>query len=225
MKRDSEIQKNVMEELGHIHSLNASEVGVSVRNGIVTLSGYVKSYPAKVTIGRAVLSIKNVRGIAEELQVRLSDEDKIDDSNIAQAALYSLEWHSGLDPDKIQLMVEDGVVTITGTVDWDYQRKHAQKTVGNIMGVKNVINNLRLRVRPLPEQVMDKIKAAFLRNANIDAASIHVVLEGHKVILTGTVRSWLEKLEAENTVWSLPGIIEVDNQLEYKEAFAPFVAL
>ncbi|MGZ3898717.1 MAG: BON domain-containing protein, partial [Bacteroidia bacterium] len=101
------------------------------------------------------------------------------------------------------------------------QRKLAQKTVRNIIGVKNVINNIKLKTQPVPEQVKEKIKAAFQRNANINAANIKVDLDGHKVILTGKVKSWLEKLEAENTVWSLPGITEVENKLEYLGSFTP----
>lgn len=214
-----------MDELTHIPLLNPSEIGVSVKNGIVTLTGNVDSYPQKVAAERAVLRLKDVHGVADDLIVALNNKNNKSDSEIAQAALYAVEWHSGLDPDKIKILVEDGVVTLSGTVDWDYQRKLAFKTVKNIVGIKNVINNIKLRQRPIPEQVKEKIKAAFHRNANINASAIHVELEGHKVVLTGTVKSWLEKVEAENTVWSLPGISEVENKLEYTGLFTPSEAL
>ncbi|MGZ3901296.1 MAG: BON domain-containing protein, partial [Bacteroidia bacterium] len=113
MKKDIEIQKNVMDELQHIRSLNASEVGVSVKNGIVTLTGNVDSYPRKVAIERAVLKVKDVHGVADDLYVKLNGEQTKSDSEIAQAALYAIEWHSGLDPDKIKIIVDDGVVTIS----------------------------------------------------------------------------------------------------------------
>jgi osmotically-inducible protein OsmY len=218
MKKDIEIQKNVMDEIQSIPSVNASEIGVGVKNGIVTLSGIVTSYPQKIALERTVLKVRDVQGLAEGLQVKLNGYHKRADSEIAQAVMYSLEWHSGLDKDKIQIMVEKGEVTIEGQVDWDYQRKLAYKTVSNITGVTAVINNLKIANRPLPAEIKNQIQVAFSRNANIHSGNIQVSLNDHKVTLNGKVKSWAEKKEAEEAVWKMPGVTEVKNQLEYEEA-------
>jgi osmotically-inducible protein OsmY len=217
MKKDNEIQKNVLEELDHLPFINTAQIGVTVRNGIVNLSGRIDTYPHKIIAERAILKLKNVHGVADNLEVILKDENKKSDPEIAQAVLYAIEWHSGLDPDNIKIIVENGIVTMAGEVNWDYQRKLAYQTVSHINGVIRVINNIKLAERPISEQVKEKIRAAFQRNANIEAGSIHVSLEGNTVILNGKVRSWLEKLEVENTIWSLPGIVAVENKLEYSE--------
>ena len=219
MKKDLEIQKNVMEEIKNIPSLNSAEIGIAVKNGIVTLSGIVTSYPKKIAIERAVLKVKDVIGIAEELEVKLNGSDKRTDSEIAQAVLYAVEWHSGLDKEKIKIFVEDGIVTLEGQVDWDYQRKLAQKTVNNIQGVCGVINNIKISQRPLPDQIKEKIHSSFMRSANIDADKINIEVDGNKVILKGRVKSWTERKEAENTVWNMPGVSEVNNLLDYEETF------
>jgi osmotically-inducible protein OsmY len=217
MKKDNEIQKNVMEELKNLPSLHASEIGVAVKNGIVTLSGVVDSYPRKIAVERTVIKVKNVRGIAEDIQVKLNGSCSKTDSEIAQAVLYSIEWHSGLDPEKIKVHVEDGIVTINGKVDWDYQRKLAQKTAANITGVRGLINNIEIMHRPVPGEIKEKIQSSFVRNANIDSGKITIDIEGNKVILKGKVKCQYEKKEAENTVWSLPGVSKVENKLECEE--------
>jgi len=220
MKKDIEIQQNVMAELKAIPSLHTAEVGVSVKNGIVTLSGIIRSYPQKTAIEKAVLKLKDVQGIAEDLVVKLNGSDTRTDTEIAEAVLYALEWHSGIDKDRIKILVEDGTVTIEGEVDWDYQRKQAHKTISNITGVKAIINNLKIAERPLPSEIKNKIHEAFQRSANVDASAIKVEIDGHKVIIRGKVKSWAEKKEAEAIIWNMPGVTEVDNRVEY-EIFDP----
>ncbi|MCE3259703.1 MAG: Osmotically-inducible protein OsmY, contains domain [Bacteroidetes bacterium] len=161
--------------------------------------------------------MKDVKGIAEDIQVVLNGANVKDDSEIAQAVLYSIEWHSGLDPEKIKIHVEDGFVTLNGKVDWDYQRKLAQKTVSNITGVRGLANNIEISHRPMPGEIKEKIKSSFVRNANLDSGKINVDVDGNKVILKGTVKCQYEKQEAENTVWSLPGVAKVENKLECEE--------
>ena len=219
MKKDIEIQKNVMEELKSVSSLNASEIGVAVKNGIVTLSGIVDSYPKKIAVERAVLKIKNVHGIAEDITVRLNGSHKKTDTELAQAVIYALEWHSGLDPDKIKIFVENGLVTIEGSVDWNYQRKLAQKAVRNIIGVTGIVNNMKIASRPVANQIREKIHSSFVRHANIDADKIKIEVNGNSVTLKGKVRNWSEKKDAEHSVWALPGVSEVENKLEYDEVF------
>jgi len=213
MKKDIEIQTNVMEELKSIPSVDSAEIGVGVKNAIVTLWGIVDSYPKKIAVERAVMKIKNVKGIAEDIIVRLNGSNKKTDAEIAQAVMYALEWHSGLEPEKIKILVEDGVVTIDGDVEWDYKRKLASKTVGNIIGVNGVINNMKIASRPMTNKIKEKIHTAFVRNATIDAGQIKVEVLGNKVILSGRVKNWAERKEAEQSVWVLPGVSDVENRL------------
>lgn len=217
MKKDLEIQKNVMDELSWTPLLNANEIGVAVKNGIVTLSGIVDSYPKKIKAERAVQKVAGVRGIAENIEVRVKETDKKDDSEIAQAVLHELEWHCNLDPQKIKVLVEDGNVTLEGLVNWDFQRKTAAKAIRNIKGVTGITNNIKLVDAPAPSNLHEKIKSALDRHAKIDAKAIKVKVEGHKVTLTGVVSSFTEKLDAEKAIWSSPGVTVIENKIECEE--------
>lgn len=217
MKSDEIIQKNVMEELKWVPSLNASEVGVAVKNGIVTLSGIVSSYPQKIRAERAVSKIAGVRGIAEDIMVKLNVSDTRSDSEIAQTVLKELEWHSAVNIDKVKIFVEDAVVTLEGSVNWDYQRKSASKVLAPVKGIKTIINNIKIEPSPVPKEISEKIHASFLRKANIDANNIKIEVQGNKIILTGRVRNLEEKMDAENSVWSSPGVAHVDNLLDCDE--------
>ena len=214
MKKDFEIQKNVMEELKNIPLLKANEIGVAVKNGIVTLSGIVDSYPKKVMIEKAAKKIIGVKGIAEDLVVSLSDKEKKSDSEIAQIVLKALEWHSAVQIDKIKITVEDGEVTLEGTSDWDYQRKNATQVIENIKGVTGIINNIKLAPKPVPVDIKKKIHISFVRSASIDAKQIEIKTEGHTVVLSGKVKSWSEYEEAERSAWSTPGVDKIENKLE-----------
>ena len=219
MKKDIEIQNNVLEEIRQLPSVNASTIGVAVKNGIVTLSGSVDSYPKRIAIERATLAVRDVIGIAEEIRVQLVPAMQVQDTELAQAVLHAIEWNSGLDPKRIHLIVENGSVRLEGEVDWEYQRKLAYRNVYNIKGVREVTNNIRITQKPFPIQVNEKIKSAFERNANIDASKVEVKVEGNKVILSGTVKCYTEKKEAESCVWRIPGVTEVVNQLNYEEDY------
>lgn len=217
MKKDLEIQKHVMDELSWTPLLNSNEIGVAVKNGIVTLSGIVDSYPKKIKAERVAQRVAGVRGIAENIEVRLKDTDKKDDSEIAQAVLYELEWHCNLDPQKIKVLVEDGNVTLEGIVNWDFQRKSAAKTLWNVKGVTGITNNIKLTDTPPPSNLQEKINSALDRHAKIDAKRIKVKVEGHKVTLSGFVSSFSDKLDAEKAIWSSPGVTAIENQLECAE--------
>lgn len=214
MKQDSEIQANVMEELKRVPSIKASEIGVSVKNGIVTLSGIVDSYPKKIAAERAVWQVVNVRGIAEEISVKLRPEHKRSDTEMAQAVMYALEWHSGLDISKIKILVDDGEVTIEGYVDWNYQRKFATKTISHIKGVNVIINNLKISEKPVSSEIKRDIEAAFKRSSSIDASKISVNVAGNTVTLKGNVRTWFEKNQAEHITWTMSGVSCVNNEIE-----------
>ncbi len=219
MERDAEIQKNAMEELNCIPLINASEIGVTVKNAVVTLSGIVDSYPKKAAIEKAVKKVKGVKGIAENLEVVLSDKHQKTDSEIAQTVIDALDWHSAIETDKINIVVEEGWVTLEGTADWNFQRKSATKVAGHIIGVKGITNNIKISHRPNTAEIKNKIQAAFVRNANIDADKIDVRTEGNKVILIGTVNCWAELDEAERSVWDVPGVSSIENKLELEEDF------
>jgi osmotically-inducible protein OsmY len=217
MKKDIEIQNNVMEALKWTPLLNANEIGVAVKNGIVTLSGVVDSYPKKIKAERITRNVKGVRGIAEDITVKLNDKDKKTDPEIAQAVLYELEWHSNLDADKIKILVEDGTVTLEGNVDWDFQRKSAARAIWSIKGVQRIINNIVVTRVAVAADLKKKIESAFQRHAHLDAKKINVEVDGHKVILSGNVSSWDEKVEAEKAVWSAPGVDTIVNHIECAE--------
>lgn len=213
MKQDSSIQKNVIDALHHVPSLNAAEIGVSVKNGIVTLTGMVNSYPKKIAAERAAWQVAYVKGMAIDIEVNLNGKEKKSDSEIAQAAMNALHWNSGLDTTNIKIMVEEGSVTLEGTVDWDYQRRMATKALANIISVKEVINNLRISEKPVPAQLKEMVIAAIQRNSNIHSKTIEVDTSGSTVKLRGKVSSWLERKEVLHTVWSLQGVRVVDNDL------------
>ena len=214
MKKDIETQENVLEELRHTPMINANEIGVTVKNGLVTLSGMVDTYPQKIRIERAVKKVKGVRGIAEDIEVVLPLNHKKNDSEIAQAILHAIEWHSALQLDKVNILVEDGCVVIEGTADWDFQRKSVSQVASHIVGVKSVINNIKLSPVPSTDNIRNKMQAAFARNATIAAEKIEISIENSKVILSGIVNSWAEYEEAERTAWATPGVAKVENNLE-----------
>lgn len=217
MKKDIEIQNNVMEALKWTPLLNANEIGVAVKNGIVTLSGMVDSYPKKIKAERITREVKDVRGIAEDITVKLNGTNKKTDPEIAQAVLHELEWHSNLNADKIKVLVEDGIVTLEGNVDWDFQRKSAGRAIWSIKGVQGIINNIIVTSVAPATDLKKKIEAAFQRHAHLDAKKINVEVQGHKVILSGHVCSWDEKVQAEKAVWSAPGVDAIVNHLECSE--------
>lgn len=219
MKKDIEIQKNVVEEIKCIPLINANEIGVIVKNGIVTLSGTTDSYPKKVAIEKAVKKVKGVKGIAEDIEVNLTNSFKKTDSEIAQIIMNALEWQSSAQTDEVRILVEDGWVTVEGSVNWDFERKSVTKVIENIVGVKGINNNLKIINKPTSADIKNKILASFIRNASIDASKIEITTEGSKVTLSGSVNTWDEYEEAERSAWSTPGVSVIENQLEFEDDF------
>ena len=214
MKSDVEIQKDVMSQLKWEPALNASSIGVAVNNGIVTLSGQVDTYYQKMAAEKAAKKISGVRGIAEDIQIGISPYYRKTDTEIAESVLNSLKWHSAVPEDRLKVKVEDGVVTLEGEVTWDYQRTSAKNAVANLLGVKNVINNIFVKPKITVSDVKVKINAAFHRAATIDSDKISVDVDGTKVILRGKVRSYAEKEDAINAAWCAPGMTSVVSFLE-----------
>lgn len=214
MKSDFQIQQDVQDHLKWNPFLKSSSIGVSVKNGIVTLSGQVENYAQKMEAENAAKKVSGVRGLAEDIQIGVSPAYKKTDADIADAVLSALKWNSAVPDDRIRLKVEEGYVTLEGEVEWDYQRTAARNAVANLTGVRNVWNNITVKPKVAPADVKNKISAAFHRTATIDADRISVEVEGTKAILKGKVRTYAERDDAVDAAWSAPGITTVENRLE-----------
>lgn len=221
MKTDSQVQEDVMDELKWEPILNASEIGVAVKNGIVTLSGSVETYSKKLAAERAAKRVAGVKAVALDIEVSLTSSGKRNDTEIAQAVINALKWNTQLPSEKIKVKVEDGWVTLEGQVEWEFQKNVARSSVENLFGVKGILNNISLLPQSKPTEIKQKITAALQRNATLDAEKIKVESSGNKVILTGTVRSWTEKMDAEEAACAAPGVTMVQNNLKIEsEIFA-----
>ena len=214
MKSDTQLQHDVIDELEWEPGVNHAEIGVGVKAGVVTLSGFVNSYPQKMRAEAAAKRVAGVKAIAEELKVRLPSDPKTSDSEIAKRILDVFAWDISIPDDKITVKVEHGWVTLTGTVEWFYQKDAARRAAGRIGGVVGVSNLIALRPVPTASDVRERIVAAFKRSADLDAASVNVLTDGGKVTLTGTVGAWSERQIAERAAWAAPGVTSiVDNIL------------
>ena len=217
MKSDIEIQKDVIEQLKWEPFLNSAQIGVSVKNGVVTLSGQVDAYSKKIQAEKAAKKVAGVKAIAEDIQVGLSPIYKKSDAEVAESVINALKWHTMIPEDKIKVSVEEGNVKLEGEVEWEYQRNQAKTTVENLTGVKFVTNLIAVKPKVTPYELQQKINSSFQRSANIDAARISAEVLGGKVILRGKVRSFAEREDAENAVWSAPGVVSVENKLVIEE--------
>ena len=216
MKTDLEIQKNVQEELKWEPSINASEIGVAVSNGIVTLTGYVDTFSKRKIAKNAAQRVVGVKAVAEDIVVKLLSSSKKTDTDIAQAVVNALKWHASVQENRIKVTVESGWVTLEGTVNWAFKKEATNLAIENLMGVIGVSNLITIEPKVSTTDVKAKIRSAFQRNSSIDANNIIVETIGSSVILTGTVRSFAEKQDAEDAAYKAIGITDVDNQLEVK---------
>jgi len=217
MKTDLEIQKDVMDELKWQPFLQAAEIGVAVKNGVVTLSGRVDNYGKKLTAENAAKKVAGVKAVAEDIQVGISPAYRKTDAEIAEAVLNALEWHTAIPDNRIKVKVEDGIVKLEGEVEWDFQRNSAKTAIQYLAGVRSVVNLISVRPKISADDLEKKIRAAFHRSATIDAAKVNVDVIGNKAILTGKVRSLAEKEEAENAVWAAPGVFNLESKLLVEE--------
>jgi osmotically-inducible protein OsmY len=216
MKTDTELQQDVMDELKWEPSIKAAEIGVGVKDSVVTLSGYVDTFGEKLIAERAVVRVFGVKAVAGELKVRLPSSVQRPDEDIARAAANALEWNVWICrmADRIKVEVENGWITLSGDVDWWYQKDAAEDTVRNMIGVRGVSNNIAINPTTVKGQaVKDKIESAFQRNAILDARRIKVETRAGKVILSGSVRSWAEREQVERAACAAPGVSEIESHI------------
>ena len=213
MKTDSQLQHDVMAELEWDPSVHHTDIGVSVTGGIVTLFGFVRSYAEKIEAEKAVHRVAGTRAIAEELKVRYPSDAKTADVEIAKRIVDVLSWDALVPANHISVKVEQGWVTLTGAVDWYYQKEAARRAAGRITGVVGISNLVTLRHVPVASDVKERIMAAIKRSANADAASLTVIADGGKVTLGGRVKAWTERQIAERAAWAAPGVTSIEDNI------------
>jgi osmotically-inducible protein OsmY len=210
---DRDIKAQVENALDWEPSVDASDVGVSVEDGVVTLRGNVPSYADKGAAERVALRVYGVKAVADELNVRLLAGYERSDSDIARAAVAALKWNTLVPTDRVTVSVGNGWLTLRGTVEWQYQKNAAAGAVKTLTGVKGIANEIVVTPQVNTANVQAKIEAAFKRSAEIDARRVHVTAQDGQVVLTGNVRSWAERHEAERAAWAAPGVILVDDRI------------
>jgi osmotically-inducible protein OsmY len=213
MRSDREIERDVREELDWDPDLDAEDIAISVKDGVVTLAGFTRSYSDRLEAEHAAKRVAGVHAVANDIEVRLPAIDQRPDPDIARDAIASLKAQLPLSHEKIKVLVKDGWLTLEGTVEWQYQKTTAENAVRKVKGVKGVTNVISLKPKVEPTDIQRRIQEAFKRNAEVDANRITVETHGSEVILKGTVRSWIEREEAERVAWSAPGITYVEDRI------------
>jgi len=210
---DKDLRATIVNELEFEPSVDASHIGVTVEKGIATLTGHVSSYAEKLAAEAAVRRVAGVRALAEEIEVRFSADKKTADDEIAKRALDIIDWDVTVPDGAVQVKVERGWITLTGAVEWQYQRKAAEEDVRRLTGVKGVVNQIILKPSITVADVQRRIEDALRRRADVEAKAIRIRVDGAKVMLEGTVQNWDERQAVERAAWSAPGVQSVEDRL------------
>jgi osmotically-inducible protein OsmY len=210
---DRELKEHVQNALDWEPSVDQSDIGVSADAGVVTLRGNVRSFTERSTAERVTLRVYGVKALANDLEVRLPSTAERTDTDIAQAVVTAMAWNTVVPPDRVTVTVTRGWVTLKGSLEWQYQKDAAARVVRDLTGVRGVNNEILVKPHIKTEDVQAKIEAAFRRSAEIDARRVSVAAQDGKVILTGNVRSWAERQEAERAAWAAPGVTQVDDRI------------
>lgn len=213
MRTDSDIKKDVEDELKYDADVGSADVAVSVKSGVVTLTGFVRSYSQKMQAEADAKRVNGVMAVANDIQVRLGTGAPRPDPEIARDVVAQLALELPFSHQRIKAVVRNGWVTLEGKVEWNYQRIRAQSTAHRVNGVVGVTNQIELSPNVSPTEVKAKIETALKRSAQLDAKRITVDANGGEVVLRGTVRSWAERDEAERAAWLAPGVTKVDNRI------------
>ena len=214
MKNNAELQKDVQDAIKWEPLLNAAEIGVTVKDGVVTLTGTVDSYSKKTEAENAAKNVAGVKAVVEKIEIKFSDSwAKKDDNQIATGIVNALKWNWQVPVDKVKVKVEKGWVTLEGELQWNYQREAANNAVKNVLDIKGISNNITIKSETENEIEKRDIESALRRNWSINDKDIMVKVSGHKVTLTGTVKSWYQINEAGRMAWNAPGVWTVDNEL------------
>jgi osmotically-inducible protein OsmY len=211
MKTDIDIKRDVEEELRFNPDLNATDIAVAVKDGVVTLSGFVRSYSQKWEAERTAKRVQGVSGLANDIEVRLPVFNRRPDPEIARDAVAAIQADLPYSSEHIRVIVRDGWITLEGQVEWNYSRERAEQAVRRVRGTKGVTNLIQLTPRVAPFEIKRKIEESFRRNAELDANRVTVEADGGLVTLKGAVRSWAERREAERVAWQVPGVTRVQN--------------
>jgi osmotically-inducible protein OsmY len=216
MISDSEIKKTVEAELQWDPAIKATDIALSVKNGVVTLAGFVPNYTQKFQAEADVKRVTGVVGVANDIEVRLPAVDKKPDPEIARDAVTALKMQLPSICENIKVIVRDGWITLEGTLEWQYQRERSESVVRRLLGVNGVINSIKVKPKASPIEIKHKIEEAFKRSAEIDANSIIVEANEGEVILKGSVHTWFERQEAERAAWSAPGVKKVEDRISIR---------